>query len=117
MYKRQVQVTLDDSFTRRLVKDHSDTGEIFLLLNNEQELIYSSADTLPFSLSELLPLPSSEQPAITLNNQSYYLDVYKRQHQYKIVHDGCSCHILLSILIIKAAKEYTILSEIGRAHV
>ncbi len=68
-----VQVTLDDSFTRRLVKDHNDTGEIFLLLNNEQELIYSSADTLPFFLSELLPLPSSEQPAITLNNQSYYL--------------------------------------------
>ena len=68
-----VQVTLDDTFARRLLKDHSADGEIFLLLNREGNILYPAENTLPFSLSELQPLLTEGQSAITLHGESYYL--------------------------------------------
>ena len=68
-----VQVTLDDSFIKRLVEDHSSTGELFLLMNREGEIVYPFSDTVPFSPSELLPLLISGETSVTLNGESYYL--------------------------------------------
>ena len=68
-----VQVTLDSSFTTRLVKDHNTEGELFLLLNRKEDIVFPSSIDASFSPSELKPLLSKKASSVTLAGEAYYM--------------------------------------------
>ena len=68
-----VQVTLDNSFITRLLNDHSTEGELFLLLNRNGNIVFSSSADASFSSAELNPLLSKEDTSVTLGGEAYYM--------------------------------------------
>lgn len=68
-----IKVTLDDHLIKWLLKDHCREGEILLLLNNENELIYSTEGTPSMDSSTLSLLLSADQDSVRWNGQYYYM--------------------------------------------
>ena len=68
-----VQVTLDNSFITRLLNDHSTEGELFLLLNRNGDIVFSSSADVSFSSAELNPLLLKEETSVTLGGEAYYM--------------------------------------------